>query len=111
MRQTAGEGAGFSMKIMSLPERPLSTATTIFAECDLIVKVKEPQPDECRQLRPGQLLFTYLHLAADRQQTDLLMESGATCIAYETVEGANGGLPLLAPMSEIAGRLGGSGGW
>ena len=79
--------------------------TTIFAESDLIVKVKEPQPDECRQLRPGQLLFTYLHLAADRQQTDLLMESGATCIAYETVEGANGGLPLLAPMSEIAGRL------
>ena len=88
-----------------MPARPPPTTETIFANCDLIVKVKEPQPEECRQLRPGQLLFTYLHLAADRQQTDLLMESGATCIAYETVEGANGGLPLLAPMSEIAGRL------
>ena len=102
----AGEGAGFSNEDYVAAGATIADApTTIFAECDLIVKVKEPQPDECRQLRPGQLLFTYLHLAADRQQTDLLMESGATCIAYETVEGTNGGLPLLAPMSEIAGRL------
>ena len=83
----------------------INSAPEVFDRSEMIVKVKEPQPDECRQLRPGQLLFTYLHLAADRQQTDLLMESGATCIAYETVEGSNGGLPLLAPMSEIAGRL------
>ena len=102
----AGEGAGFSNEdYVAAGATIVDAPATIFAECDLIVKVKEPQPDECRQLRPGQLLFTYLHLAADRQQTDLLMESGATCIAYETVEGANGGLPLLAPMSEIAGRL------
>ena len=102
----AGEGAGFSNEdYVAAGATIVDVPATIFAECDLIVKVKEPQPDECRQLRPGQLLFTYLHLAADRQQTDLLMESGATCIAYETVEGANGGLPLLAPMSEIAGRL------
>ena len=103
---SAGDGAGFSNEdYVAAGATIVDTPATIFAECDLIVKVKEPQPDECRQLRPGQLLFTYLHLAADRQQTDLLMESGATCIAYETVEGVNGGLPLLAPMSEIAGRL------
>ena len=102
----AGEGAGFSNEdYVAAGATIVDVPATIFAECDLIVKVKEPQPDECRQLRPGQLLFAYLHLAADRQQADLLMESGATCIAYETVEGANGGLPLLAPMSEIAGRL------
>ncbi|MEC7992546.1 MAG: alanine dehydrogenase [Pseudomonadota bacterium] len=102
----AGEGAGFSNEdYVAAGATIVDAPATILAECDMIVKVKEPQPDECRQLRPGQLLFTYLHLAADRQQTDLLMESGATCIAYETVEGANGGLPLLAPMSEIAGRL------
>ena len=88
----AGEGAGFSNEdYVAAGATIVDVPATIFAECDLIVKVKEPQPDECRQLRPGQLLFTYLHLAADRQQTDLLMESGATCIAYETVEGANGG--------------------
>ena len=102
----AGEGAGFANEdYVAVGASIVDAPETIFANCDLIVKVKEPQPGECRQLRPGQLLFTYLHLAADRQQTDLLMESGATCIAYETVEGSNGGLPLLAPMSEIAGRL------
>jgi alanine dehydrogenase len=71
----------------------------------MIVKVKEPQPQECRQLRPGQLLFTYLHLAADPHQAELLMASGATCIAYETITSPQGGLPLLAPMSLVAGRL------
>ena len=77
----------------------------IFADSEMIVKVKEPQPDECKQLSRGQLLFTYLHLAPDPQQTQLLMESGVTAVAYETVTGVNNSLPLLAPMSEVAGRL------
>ena len=102
----AGEGAGFlDADYAAAGASLVDVPSTIFRECDLIIKVKEPQPDECSQLRPGQILFTYLHLAADRLQTDLLLESGATCIAYETVEGTTGGLPLLAPMSEIAGRL------
>ncbi len=77
----------------------------IFAAADMIVKVKEPRPDECRMLRPGQILFTYLHLAPDPEQTRLLVESGCTAIAYETVTDDRGGLPLLAPMSEVAGRM------
>ncbi|MGH8273586.1 MAG: alanine dehydrogenase [Gammaproteobacteria bacterium] len=80
-------------------------AKAVFAKADMIVKVKEPQPVECRQLREGQILFTYLHLAPDPEQTRLLLESGATAIAYETVTDARGRLPLLAPMSEVAGRL------
>jgi alanine dehydrogenase len=80
-------------------------AAAVFADADMIVKVKEPQPDECRMLRPGQILFTYLHLAPDPEQTRLLLESGASCVAYETVTAAQGGLPLLAPMSEVAGRM------
>ena len=72
---------------------------------DMIVKVKEPQPQECAMLRPGQLLYTYLHLAPDPEQTAALVKSGAVCVAYETITGANGGLPLLAPMSEVAGRM------
>ncbi|MDQ7071212.1 MAG: alanine dehydrogenase [Rhodobacterales bacterium] len=83
----------------------LETAEEIFASADMIVKVKEPQPNERKMLRKDQLLFTYLHLAPDRAQTEDLMESGCTAIAYETVTGAGGGLPLLAPMSEVAGRL------
>ena len=83
----------------------VENAEQVFAESDMIVKVKEPQPQECRQLRPGQVLFTYLHLAADPEQAQLLMESGATCIAYETITSPQGGLPLLAPMSLVAGRL------
>ena len=71
----------------------------------MIIKVKEPQPDECALLKKGQLLFTYLHLAADPIQTELLIKSGATCIAYETITDANGRLPLLKPMSEVAGRM------
>jgi alanine dehydrogenase len=71
----------------------------------LIVKVKEPQPQECAMLRPGQVLYTYLHLAPDPEQTAALVKSGAVCIAYETITGPNGGLPLLAPMSEVAGRM------
>src|SRR3712207_1152315 len=71
----------------------------------MVVKVKEPQPEEWRRLRPGQILFTYLHLAPDPEQARGLMESGCTAIAYETVTDAHGGLPLLAPMSEVAGRM------
>lgn len=77
----------------------------VFARADMIVKVKEPQPDECRLLRPDQALFTYLHLAADPRQAKLLIDSGVTAIAYETVTGPGGSLPLLAPMSEVAGRM------
>ena len=71
----------------------------------MIVKVKEPQPVECKMLRKGQLLYTYLHLAPDPEQTEGLIKSGCTAIAYETVTSARGGLPLLAPMSEVAGRM------
>ncbi|BFT30416.1 alanine dehydrogenase [Alteromonas sp. D210916BOD_24] len=81
------------------------TAQQVFAEAEMIVKVKEPQPNECKMLRKGQTLYTYLHLAPDPTQTKLLVESGATCIAYETVTDDRGGLPLLAPMSEVAGRM------
>ncbi|MBM3619507.1 MAG: alanine dehydrogenase [Alphaproteobacteria bacterium] len=80
-------------------------AAEVFAASDMIVKVKEPQPDEWRRLRRDQLLFTYLHLASDPAQTQGLIESGCTAIAYETVTDAHGGLPLLVPMSEVAGRL------
>ncbi|MDL5368070.1 alanine dehydrogenase [Xanthomonas sp. NCPPB 2654] len=80
-------------------------AASVFAQADMIVKVKEPQPDECALLRPGQLLFTYLHLAPDPAQASALLRSGCTAIAYETVTDGHGGLPLLAPMSEVAGRM------
>jgi alanine dehydrogenase len=83
----------------------LSNADEVFAEAELIVKVKEPQPQELELLRRGQILFTYLHLAADRVLTQGLMRSGVVAIAYETVTDARGGLPLLAPMSEVAGRM------
>jgi alanine dehydrogenase len=77
----------------------------VFAEADLVVKVKEPQPQERRKLREGQVLFTYLHLAPDPQQAQDLVASKAVCVAYETVTRPGGGLPLLAPMSEVAGRM------
>jgi alanine dehydrogenase len=80
-------------------------AATIFGRADMVIKVKEPQPSECQMLRPGQVLFTYLHLAPDPEQTEALISSGAICIAYETVTDAFGGLPLLAPMSEVADRM------
>ncbi|CAG1005881.1 alanine dehydrogenase [Burkholderiales bacterium] len=83
----------------------LASAQEVFASADMIVKVKEPQAQERQRLRPGQVLFTYLHLAPDPEQTRDLIKSGATCIAYETVTAASGGLPLLAPMSEVAGRM------
>ena len=80
-------------------------AAVVFERADMIVKVKEPQPGECAMLRPGQILYTYLHLAPDPEQTKALIKSGAICIAYETITGQGGGLPLLAPMSEVAGRM------
>lgn len=102
----AGQGAGFSdADYHDAGAQVVDAAQDIFANADMIVKVKEPQPDERKMLREGQLLFTYLHLAPDPEQTRDLMESGCTAIAYETVTDAAGGLPLLAPMSEVAGRL------
>ena len=83
----------------------VDTAEQVFSDADMIIKVKEPQPQECRLLKPQQILFTYLHLAAYPDQAGSLVDSGATCIAYETVTSAKGGLPLLAPMSLVAGRL------
>jgi alanine dehydrogenase len=83
----------------------VDTAPEIYARAEMIVKVKEPQPQECEMLREGQILYTYLHLAPDPAQTAALVKSGAICIAYETITGPGGGLPLLAPMSEVAGRM------
>ena len=83
----------------------IDSAAEIFERAEMIVKVKEPQAFECKMLRPGQVLYTYLHLAPDPEQTKLLVESGCIAIAYETVTDNTGGLPLLAPMSEVAGRM------
>ncbi len=85
--------------------RIAATPEEIFREADMIIKVKEPQPQECRLLREDQVLFTYLHLAPDPEQARLLQASGCVAVAYETVTGRSGGLPLLAPMSEVAGRM------
>ncbi len=102
----AGVGAGFSdADYLAAGARIIATAEEVFASADMIVKVKEPQAVERKRLRAGQVLFTYLHLAPDPEQTHDLLASGATCIAYETVTDDRGGLPLLAPMSEVAGRL------
>ena len=102
----AGVGAGFSdQDYINAGATIAETAQEVFAASDMIVKVKEPQAIERKMLREGQLLFTYLHLAPDPEQTKDLLDSGCTAIAYETVTDANGGLPLLAPMSEVAGRL------
>ncbi|HEY9065090.1 MAG TPA: alanine dehydrogenase [Burkholderiaceae bacterium] len=104
----AGAGAAIGMADAQYTQagaKVVSGAEAVFAQADMIVKVKEPQPNECRMLRPGQVLYTYLHLAPDPQQTAALIQSGAVCIAYETITNAAGGLPLLAPMSEVAGRM------
>ncbi|MCE8515180.1 alanine dehydrogenase [Ruegeria pomeroyi] len=102
----AGAGAGFdNAAYVDAGARIVDTAEEVFATADMIVKVKEPQAIERKMLRENQLLFTYLHLAPDPDQTHDLLASGATCIAYETVTDRNGGLPLLAPMSEVAGKL------
>ncbi len=102
----AGIGAGFDdAAYVAAGAGIVDTAEEVFATADMIVKVKEPQAGERKMLREGQLLFTYLHLAPDPDQTHDLLASGCTAIAYETVTDASGGLPLLAPMSEVAGRL------
>ena len=102
----AGLGAGFSdSDYQAAGAKIVGTAEEVFAASEMVVKVKEPQPVERARLRAGQLLFTYLHLAPDPEQTADLLASGVTAIAYETVTDDRGGLPLLAPMSEVAGRL------
>src|SRR6266849_1451430 len=102
----AGAGIGFDDQAYERAGAGIAAdADAVFAATEMIVKVKEPQPAEIARLRPGQVLFTYLHLAADRGQTEGLIKSGATGIAYETVTNSRGGLPLLAPMSEVAGRM------
>ncbi|HET9821213.1 MAG TPA: alanine dehydrogenase [Burkholderiaceae bacterium] len=104
----AGAGAGIGCDDASYEAAGatvLPDAAAVFANADMIVKVKEPQPQECAMLRRGQLLFTYLHLAPDPVQAEGLLKSGCTAIAYETITDERGGLPLLAPMSEVAGRM------
>jgi alanine dehydrogenase len=102
----AGIGAGFTdADYVTAGAKIVPTAEEVFAASDMIVKVKEPQAIERKRLREGQVLFTYLHLAPDPEQTHDLLNSGVTAIAYETVTDDRGGLPLLAPMSEVAGRL------
>ncbi len=104
----AGAGTGSAIsdaEFESQGARIAPDAASVFAEAEMVLKVKEPQPAEIEMLRPGQLLFTYLHLAPDPELTRGLCGSGATCVAYETVEDARGRLPLLAPMSEIAGKI------
>ena len=106
VQSTAGEGAGFAdSAYVNAGAKVVSDVGALLAQAELIVQVKEPQPEECRRLKSGHALFTYLHLAADKAQAELLMASGVTAIAYETITAADGSLPLLAPMSEIAGRM------
>jgi len=102
----AGNGVGCSDEdYRAAGAQILPDARAVFGASEMIVKVKEPQAAECAMLRPGQVLFTYLHLAADRAQAEALMKSGAVAIAYETVTAPDGSLPLLVPMSEVAGRM------
>ncbi|HWU27338.1 MAG TPA: alanine dehydrogenase [Rhizomicrobium sp.] len=103
---TAGDAIGLNDELYRrVGATILPNADEVFANAEIIVKVKEPQAVEIKRLRKGQTLFTYLHLAPDPEQTKGLLESGAICIAYETVTDGHGGLPLLAPMSEVAGRM------
>ncbi len=106
VEQSAGVGSSFPDEMyVAAGAQIVATADEVFERAEMIVKVKEPQAVEIARLRPGQILYTYLHLAPDLPQTEGLVKSGAVCIAYETVELANGTLPLLAPMSEVAGRM------
>ena len=106
VQTSAGEGASYSDEQYEAAGATLvPDAKAVFQKAELIVKVKEPQASELEMLNESHTLFTYLHLAPDPEQTKDLIASGATCIAYETVTDRNGGLPLLAPMSEVAGRL------
>jgi alanine dehydrogenase len=101
----AGEGSAFPDTAYAAVGARIASPDEVWSEAELVLKVKEPLAEEYGRLREGLCLFTYLHLAADEQLTDALLESGATCIAYETVQSEDGKLPLLAPMSEVAGRL------
>ena len=106
VEHNAGQGIGMDDDAYRRAgARIAGTAAEVFAAADMIVKVKEPQAVERKMLRNGQILFTYLHLAPDPEQAKDLVASGAVCIAYETVTSPYGGLPLLAPMSEVAGRM------
>src|SRR5690606_12889542 len=101
----AGEGSFLTDDEYRAAGAEIVASAADASDAELVVKVKEPVAEEYQYLRPGQILFTYLHLAADRQLTDVLLESGVTAIAYETVQTADGKLPLLMPMSEVAGRM------
>ena len=106
IQKGAGEGSGISdEEFRRAGGTPVETAEAIFADAELVVKVKEPQPEEVARLRRGQVLFTYLHLAPDPKLTRSLLDSGAAAMAYETIEEPDGSLPLLTPMSEVAGRM------
>ncbi|WP_028920664.1 alanine dehydrogenase [Pseudoxanthomonas suwonensis] len=106
VQRGAGEGAGLAdAAFEAAGARIVDTAEEVYGRAEMVIKVKEPQPAECAMLRPGQLLYAYLHLAPDPEQTKALLASGCTAIAYETVTDDRGGLPLLAPMSEVAGRM------
>ena len=106
VQHTAGEGSGFSDEAyVAAGARILPTIEAVYRECDMIVKVKEPIEPEYELVRPGQLLFTYFHFACEKELTDAMLKSGAVCLAYETVQLPNGSLPLLQPMSEVAGRM------
>ena len=106
IERDAGRGIGAGSAVYEKAGAGIAaSAAEVFARADLIVKVKEPQAAERKLLRAGQVLFTYLHLAPDPEQARDLVNSGAVCIAYETVTQPGGGLPLLAPMSEVAGRM------
>ena len=106
VQASAGVGIGIADSAYTAAGASLvDTAAEIFARAEMVVKVKEPQAAECAMLREGQVLFTYLHLAPDPEQTKALVASGCVAIAYETVSDGRGGLPLLAPMSEVAGRM------
>ena len=108
VRVQAGAGSAIGMAdeaYRAAGARLVPDAEAVYADAELIVKVKEPQRAECALLRPGQILYTYLHLAPDAAQTAALMKAGVVAVAYETITGPGGGLPLLAPMSEVAGRM------
>ena len=106
VQHTAGDGSGFcDDDYVKAGARILPTIEAVYRECDMIVKVKEPIEPEYELVRPGQLLFTYFHFACEKELTDAMLKSKAVCLAYETVQLPNGSLPLLQPMSEVAGRM------
>ena len=106
VQHTAGEGSGFADDdYVEAGARILPTIEAVYRECDMIVKVKEPIEPEYELVRKGQLIFTYFHFACEKELTDAMLKSGAVCLAYETVQLPNGTLPLLQPMSEVAGRM------